>query len=207
MIAIADYGLGNLRSVQKAFEFQGFECIVSSDVNELEKANGLVLPGVGAFSDAVDNLKSSGLFEFSKDWIKKDKPFLGICLGLQLLFEYSEEAKDEVKGLGVFEGGCKLFPKNLGLKVPQIGWNSINVKNSDIPILKGIKDGEYVYFVHSYYVDAKNKEEIVATAEYGVEFACFVGRGSVFATQFHPEKSGKIGLKMIDNFAKYAISR
>lgn len=203
MIAVADYGLGNLRSVQKAFEHLGFKCLVTNDSEVMNSAKGLVLPGVGAFDLAMKNLKKCNLIDFVKDWIQRDKPFLGICLGFQMLFEYSEEGSGKTEGLGFFEGSVKRFPKDMDLKVPQIGWNSIDIKK-EVPILEGVKNDSHMYFVHSYYVDAKNQGDVLAETKYGIVFDSAVSKSCIFATQFHPEKSGEIGLKIIRNFGNIA---
>jgi imidazole glycerol-phosphate synthase subunit HisH len=197
MIAVVDYGLGNLRSVQKAFEYKGFECTVTGDLKILKNAAGLVLPGVGAFSAAMGNLSQKGLCGYIEEWIAGNRPFLGICLGFQMLFEHSEEGN--VKGLGLFKGTVRRFPADPFLKVPQIGWNSIDIV-AEHPMLDGIRNGAHVYFVHSYYVDANDRKDVVARTGYGVEFDSAAARGNVFATQFHPEKSGEVGLRIIKNF-------
>jgi glutamine amidotransferase len=154
LIAVADYGLGNLRSVQKAFEFTGHGCVVTRDIKVMESAEGLVLPCVGAFGEAVRSLRETGLDSFVKEWICEGRPFLGICLGLQMLFEYSGEGGEETAGLGILEGSVRRFPEGTGLKIPQIGWNSLDIIR-DAPLFEGVASGSYAYFVHSYYVEAK----------------------------------------------------
>ncbi len=204
MIAVVDYGLGNLRSVQKAFEYKGFECTVTGDLKILKNAAGLVLPGVGAFSAAMENLSRKGLCGFIKEWIAANRPFLGICLGLQMLFDHSEEGN--VDGMGIFKGTVRRFPADPSLKVPQIGWNSIDIVKAH-PLLEGIRNGAHVYFVHSYYVDADERKDVVTRTVYGVAFDSAAARGSVLATQFHPEKSGEVGLRIIRNFGAWAYNK
>ncbi len=198
MIAIIDYGVGNLRSVEKAFAYIGCEATISSDPEFVLKADGIILPGVGAYSDAMDNLKKAGMVDVVKSVIADNRPFLGICLGMQLLFDYSEEGGN-VPGLGVFKGTIKQLPLDMNLKVPHMGWNSLKTSR-DCPLFKGLPDNPYVYFVHSYYLDAENKDIVKATTNYGIEFDVAVGSGNVFATQFHPEKSGEVGLTILKNF-------
>ncbi len=203
MIAIIDYGVGNLRSVEKAFHFLGWDAVVTDDKTVIEEAKGVVLPGVGAFADAMERLRMSKMDEIVHNSVESGKPFLGICLGMQLLFDYSEEG-GMVKGLGVIPGGIKLLPQSLGLKVPHMGWNSLNIERDSI-ITRDLPKDPYVYFVHSYYLDAENKEDVIATTHYGIKIDVAVNRDNVFATQFHPEKSGEIGLKFLDNFARLTI--
>jgi len=198
LIAIIDYGVGNLRSVEKAFAYIGCEALVSSDPEFVSKAEGIVLPGVGAYSDAMDNLEKAGMVDVVKSVIVDNRPFLGICLGMQLLFDHSEEGGN-VPGLGVFKGTIKQLPLNMDLKVPHMGWNSLKI-SKDCPLFKGLPDNPYVYFVHSYYLDSENKDIVKATTNYGIEFDVAVGSGNVFATQFHPEKSGEVGLTILKNF-------
>lgn len=202
MIAIVDYKMGNLRSVQKAFETQGYSTSVSSSPDEIEKADGLVLPGVGAFGDCLKNLREKDLLEPIKDFISSGRPFLGICLGLQALFNESEESPG-VKGLGVFNGKVIKFsslPPNR-LKVPQIGWNQIEF-NHQVAVLKNIPQKSWFYFVHSYYVEPEDKDLSIVRSDYGVEFTAAVAKDNIFACQFHPEKSGELGLRIIRNFAE-----
>jgi len=195
-IWVVDYGLGNLRSVSKALEKVGARVRVGSEPELLNGAQGVVLPGVGAFDAAVNNLKSAGLFQIVLDYLKKDLPFLGICLGFQLLFAGSEEGRET--GFGIIEGKNQRFPDTV--KVPQIGWNSVAYTRPS-PLFEGIPEGSQFYFVHSYY--GKNKETEIGQAEYGVSFTAALQKGNVFATQFHPEKSGDLGLRMLENFVKY----
>lgn len=199
MIAVLDYGAGNLQSVLKALRFLGCEADVISDSARLEEASAAILPGVGAFGDAMACLNRSGLVHPVLDFIHTGKPFLGICLGLQLLFEESEEAPG-VPGLGVLKGKIHRIPDAPGLKIPHIGWNSLNVQTPS-GLFDGLAEHPYVYFVHSYYLKAADRRDVTATAEYGVTIDASVRNGNLFATQFHPEKSGKAGLKMLRNFA------
>lgn len=203
MIAVIDYGMGNLESVSKALKHLGFDVTVTSDREKITKADGVILPGVGAFADCIANLTRFGLIDVVKA-STQNKPFLGICLGLQLLFEESEEFGIH-KGLAVFKGKVKKFPDNMTdgaekLKIPHMGWNSIKIKKQT-PFLTGIDDGSYFYFVHSYYVETE--KELVATETfYGINFTSAVTKGNLFACQFHPEKSQKVGLKLLENFGR-----
>ncbi|MCR5584588.1 MAG: imidazole glycerol phosphate synthase subunit HisH [Lachnospiraceae bacterium] len=200
MIAIIDYGAGNLRSVEKAFAYLGYETVVSSDENVLLSADKIVLPGVGAFADAMNMLRDSGLDLTVKKAVERKIPLLGICLGMQMLFESSEEGA-EVPGLAVFKGKIKKFEETSGFKIPQIGWNSIKIKEGT-KLFKDIPNDSYVYFVHSYYLDAEDKNVVAATCDYIHPFHAAVESGNVFACQFHPEKSGKTGLAILKNFAE-----
>jgi glutamine amidotransferase len=204
MIVIVDYGMGNLRSVGKAFLSQGISASVTRDQDEISRADGLVLPGVGAFGDCMKNLAEYGLVDPIKEHINSGKPFLGICLGLQLLFEGSEESPD-VPGLGVLEGSVVRFSQSEDerLKVPHMGWNRISIKKG-IPILAGIPDESWFYFVHSYYPVPKDAGVIAVTSRYGVDFTAAVARDNLFACQFHPEKSSADGLRILRNFAALA---
>lgn len=201
MIAIVDYGAGNLQSVQKALDFIGAKNRITENAAEIEAADAVILPGVGSFGDAMHSLRRSGLLETVRAAALSDTPFLGICLGLQLLFEKSEESPDAV-GLGVMEGEIRRFPSDMGLKIPQIGWNSLQI-TPDCPLYHGVENGAYVYFVHSYYLAAKHAHDVAARAEYGIEFHASVAdpEKKLFATQFHPEKSGAVGLQILRNFA------
>ena len=200
MIAIIDYGGGNIQSVYKAMKYIGCDCKITSDKDEILNADGAILPGQGAFGDCTDSLKKNGVDKAVIEFIKSGKPFFGICVGLQLLFEKSEE-NPEASGLGIFKGTIKKIPNGEGLKIPHMGWNSIKILNRD-GIFKGIEDNSYVYFVHSYYLDSEDKMIVSAQTEYGVKIDAAVSRGNVTATQFHPEKSGEVGLKMLKNFAE-----
>ncbi len=204
MIAVIDYGVGNLRSVEKALHFLGYEARVSGDKDFISKADGVILPGVGAFADAMERLKKDGMDKMVHQLVETGKPFLGICLGMQLLFDYSEEG-GRVRGLGVLPGRIKRLPENLALKVPHMGWNKLKAAG-DNPLLRNLENNAYVYFVHSYYLEAENKEDVIATTHYGIEFDVAVSRDNIFATQFHPEKSGRTGLKILKNFAEQVIS-
>lgn len=199
MIAIIDYGMGNLRSVQKALEHVGAEAIVTRDKKKIADAHKVVLPGVGAFRDCMKNLTELELIDPILKSIKSGKPFLGICLGLQLLFTESEEFGIH-KGLNVIPGRVIRFPDRPDLKVPQIGWNRIKKKKS-VPLLQELPEGSYVYFVHSYYVVPKNKKVTATTTDYGVEFTSSISKENIFATQFHPEKSQTVGLQLLKAFA------
>lgn len=203
MIAIIDYGAGNIMSVQKALDHIGCEAEVTSDADRILAADGAILPGVGSFGDAMDNLNKSGLVSAVKQFTASGKPFLGICLGLQILFDQSEESPD-VQGLSILGGEVNRFPSDMALKIPHIGWNSIKY-NSDCPIFKGLPETPYVYFVHSYYLKANDDNVVSATADYGINFHAAVWKDNVFATQFHPEKSGNVGLQILKNFAELTM--
>jgi len=200
MITIIDYGMGNLRSVQKACEKLGYEAKITSSAAEIASAEKLILPGVGAFRDAIAHVQENNFVEPLKAHIDADKPLLGICLGLQLLFDRSYE-DGEYSGLGIIAGEVVRFPAQPGLKVPHMGWNSLNVRGEN-PLLAGIPPEAHFYFVHSYYVVPEDESVIAATSEHGVEFCAMIRRGNLFATQFHPEKSQRVGLKLLDNFAR-----
>ena len=202
MISIIDYGAGNLRSVKRAFEKLGFNPLITSKHQDIAKSNFLILPGVGAFGSAIDNLKQLNLINPIKDYIASGRPFLGICIGLQVLFDSSEEAPG-VEGLGVFSGTVKKFNfSNLSvdnrLKIPHMGWNQLQYKLPE-PIFSELPDNPFVYFVHSYFVAPTDKSIIVATTEYGFPFAAAIKKDNVTAVQFHPEKSGQIGLQILRN--------
>ncbi len=200
MVAIIDYGAGNILSVQKALDHIGCENVVTSDAAVISAADGVVLPGVGSFGDAMDNLTRRGLRETVKEFAGSGKPFLGICLGLQVMFDTSEESP-EAEGLSLLAGRVTRFPPDMGLKIPHIGWNSIAFDRR-CPLFKGLPEEPYVYFVHSYYLQAKEEGVVSATAEYGLRFHAAVWKDNVFATQFHPEKSGSVGLRILENFAE-----
>lgn len=197
MIAIIDYDAGNIMSVKKAMEFLGQECEITRDPEILLNAEKVILPGVGAFGDAMAKLEKYGLVPIIHQIVDKGTPFLGICLGLQLLFDSSEESEG-VKGLGLLPGRIVKF-KDKDLKVPQIGWNSLKFPKES-RLFKGIKEDEYVYFVHSYYLDAENKADVAATSDYGVIYDAAVEHENIFACQFHPEKSSAVGLGILKNF-------
>ena len=198
MVAIIDYGAGNLSSVKKALDYLGAESEITQNKNEIMSASHIILPGVGSFGDAMASMQERGLADTVKAAATSGKPFLGICLGLQLLFESSEESKG-VEGLGLLKGRIIEIPKAEGLKVPHMGWNSVSVKQKD-GIFAGIEEDSYFYFVHSYYLSGAQEDSVAATTEYGVEIQCAVQKGNLCATQFHPEKSGRLGLKLLENF-------
>lgn len=200
MIAIIDYGAGNIQSVSKALARIGCDCFVTRDKDEILKADSAVLPGVGSFGDTVDSLNKYGIKDAIREYIASGKPFLGICLGMQLLFPASEESPGAA-GLGIYDGSISRIPNGEGLKIPHMGWNSLEI-NPKSRLFKGIEKNPYVYFVHSYFLHASDRELVAATAEYGVTIDAAVERGNVFATQFHPEKSGETGLQILRNFAE-----
>ena len=198
MIGIIDYDAGNIRSVEKALSYLGEETVVSRDPQVLLGADKVILPGVGSFGDAMENLHNYGLVPVIHQIVEKGTPFLGICLGLQLLFESSEETPG-VAGLGILKGKIVRIPEGPGLKIPHMGWNSLNVRDG-ASLFKGLEKEPYVYFVHSYYLQAKDPKIVAATAEYGVTIHASVEKENVFACQFHPEKSSKTGLAILKNF-------
>lgn len=197
MIAIIDYGMGNLRSVQKGFEKAGVTAEIVQDPAAVENARGVVLPGVGAFADAMSNLCKTGMDRVVIQAVESGKPFLGICLGLQLLFETSEEWGHS-RGLGIFPGMVRRLPP--GLKVPHMGWNQLEYKGERCKIFEGIPDGASFYFVHSYYVEPLEEEIVSGVTEYGINFTSAVAKENVYAIQFHPEKSSALGLRILQNF-------
>ncbi len=201
MITIIDYEMGNLRSVEKSFEHLGFEASISRDPKKILEADKIVLPGVGAFKDCMENLNRFDLVEPIIQSIKSGKPFLGICLGMQLLFTESEEFGNH-QGLNIIPGKVVRFPEKKDLKIPQIGWNQIR-KKKEISLLKEIPDESYVYFVHSYYVIPEDSNVIATTTDYGIEFTSSIYKENIFATQFHPEKSQTVGLKILEAFGKW----
>lgn len=202
MIAIIDYGMGNLGSVKKAFDHLRYDSVITSDAALIKAASGVVLPGVGAFGAAMENLNASGLDNVVKEVVASGTPFLGICLGMQLLMDGSEECKDlwkdeePVAGLGIIPGTVKRFPDS-GLKVPQIGWNKLEDVTGSL-----LSEGDYVYLVHSYYCEPEDKADAAAYVNYGIKYCASFERGSIFATQFHPEKSGEAGLQILSKFAR-----
>lgn len=198
MIAIIDYDAGNLRSVEKALLSLGEEAVITRNQEEIFSADKVVLPGVGAFGDAMEKLNQYGLTDVIRQVAAKGTPFLGICLGLQLMFESSEESPG-TEGLGLLKGRILRFPDRPGFKVPHMGWNSLDIR-PDSRLFSGISPGEYVYFVHSYYLKAENEEAVAAAAEYGVRIHAAVEWGNLYACQFHPEKSGDTGLRILKNF-------
>lgn len=199
MIAILDYGAGNLGSVEKALRFIGCDCVITDDKKIISGADAVILPGVGSFGDCMNSMRAKGLDKAAVEAAGSGKPFLGICLGLQLLFEDSEESPG-VPGLGILKGHIRRIPSGNGLKVPHIGWNSLQISQRE-GIFRGVNQNAYVYFVHSYYLDAADKSQVAATAEYGVKIDAAVQTGNICATQFHPEKSGSVGLEILRGFA------
>lgn len=199
MIAIIDYGMGNLRSVQKAVESLGYEAVITSDFNVIEAAAGIILPGVGAFPDAMDNLREKGLVEILLKAAENKKPILGICLGMQLLFDEGEEFR-LCKGLGLIKGRIQKIEAKV--KIPHMGWNDLKILK-DTPILKGVENGSYVYFVHSYYAKVED-DSLDAITDYGMDITAVVSKDNVFGLQFHPEKSGDVGMLMLKNFCELA---
>jgi glutamine amidotransferase len=197
MIAIVDYGIGNLGSAAKAFRHVGAESVLSGDPDVLRKADTLVLPGDGAFGAAMDELRQRGLLPVLQEAVEQGRTLLGICVGMQLLFDHSEEHGSH-RGLGLLPGRVRRFKAEL--PVPHMGWNRLR-RRQPHPLLEGLEDGAYVYFVHSYYCEAKD-DVVVASSDYGVDFAAIVGKGNVLGVQFHPEKSQGVGLRMIDNFVR-----
>lgn len=204
MIALIDYNMGNLLSVSKALESVGGDVRIIDQPEELVNADAVILPGVGNFGEGMEHLRARGFVDPVIKAIDSGKPFLGICLGMQMLLEYSEEAPG-VKGLGVFKGGVVKFPDGID-KVPHMGWNSISIQKN-MPHLDGVADGSFFYFVHSFYAKPENQEVIAASCCYITDFAAALGRDNIFATQFHPEKSQDCGLKILDNFVRLSEKR
>ena len=203
MIAIIDYGAGNLQSVVKALNYIDCKCEITNDINNILNADGAILPGVGSFEDAMNSMKACQADKAVKKFVATGKPFLGICLGLQLLFPESEESPN-AEGLSLLEGTVTKIPNNNGrLKIPHMGWNSLDIKKKD-GLFKGIEGNPYVYFVHSYFLKATNPEIVSSQTEYGTIIDASVAYKNIMATQFHPEKSGKVGLQMLRNFADMA---
>jgi imidazole glycerol-phosphate synthase subunit HisH len=205
MIAIVDYGMGNLRSVQKGFERVGYAAEITRDAGKIVSARGAVLPGVGAFHACMENLARFGLIEPIREVVQQKKPFLGICLGFQLLFSESEEFGKQ-KGLNLFPGKVIGFHSDSGLKVPHMGWNRIEKKKGS-PFLEGLSSGDYVYFVHSFYVVPEDLSVVATTTDYGSPFVSSIATSHLFACQFHPEKSQGLGLRILANFGRFATSR
>ncbi len=204
MIALIDYGSGNLRSVEKALLKVGADVQVVTKPAEIKGARAVVLPGVGAFDDCVHALQRQELLGGVKDFVKTGKPFLGICVGYQALFERSEEFNSCALGFCLFDGNVVRFKERPGLKIPQIGWNQLEIVRPDCPLYKDIPSGSYVYFVHSFYPQPKNESIVATTTTYGDTFASSVWKDNIFATQFHPEKSQKVGLQLLKNFVEFA---
>ena len=204
MIALLDYGAGNLRSVEKALRFVGGDVRLVQSPDGMKDAAAVVLPGVGAFDDCVNAMQRQELLAASREFIKTGRPFLGICVGYQAMFERSEEFNSRAAGLGLFAGSVVRFPAGQGLKVPQIGWNQIEIVKPECPIFKGVENGSHVYFVHSFYPQPEDGSIAACRTTYGVEFASAIWRDNVYATQFHPEKSQKVGLTILQNFVDLA---
>ena len=203
MIAVIDYGAGNIQSVMKALRHIGCDCVLTSDPQIINKAQGAILPGVGSFGDCMDNIEKSNLTDVIKNYVKTEKPFMGICLGLQLLFPKSEESPNAV-GLSLLKGTITKIPSGEGIKVPHMGWNSLYIRKYD-GLFKGIEGNPFVYFVHSYYLTAENKDIVSAQTFYSTEIHAAVQYKNIHATQFHPEKSGDVGLKILKNFADMTL--
>jgi glutamine amidotransferase len=202
MIAIIDYGMGNLHSVSKAVERLGYEAHVTADAKEIMEADGAILPGVGAFGDAMQNLRNTGLDEVTRYYASSGKPLLGICLGMQLLFGESEEYGPH-QGLGLLPGKVVRFQGDY--KIPHMGWNRLEFRQAS-PLFNGLEEG-HVYFVHSFHVKPESEEDLLATTDYYQQVTAIVGRGNVYGMQFHPEKSGEIGMKLLGNFLALTASR
>ena len=200
MIAIIDYDAGNVKSVEKALQKLGQDVVITRDKEQILQADKVVLPGVGAFGDAMHNLNEYGLVEVIHQVVEKEIPFLGICLGLQLLFERSDESEG-VEGLGILKGEICKIPEKTGLKIPHMGWNSLHLQQGG-KLFEGIDEGAYVYFVHSYYLKAEDEKIVKAMTDYSTCIHASVERGNVFACQFHPEKSGDVGLRILKNFVE-----
>ena len=200
MIAIIDYDAGNIKSVEKALQLLNQEVVITRDRDAILKADKVILPGVGSFGDAMGKLRQYGLVEVIEEVVRRGTPFLGICLGLQLLFERSDEAP-QIEGLGILKGEILRIPDGDGLKIPHMGWNSLRFPNQG-RLFKGLTEEPYVYFVHSYYLKAKEEEIVTATTEYGTFIHASVEKGNVFACQFHPEKSSDTGIQILKNFVE-----
>lgn len=206
MVGLIDYGAGNLRSVEKALRYLGAQVRLAKGPADLRDVTAVVLPGVGAFDDCIHALQKQELFDTVRAAIHSGRPFLGICVGYQALFEESEEFNSRAKGMGIFQGKVVRFPSQPGLKIPQIGWNQLEITRADCPLFKGIPSGSHVYFVHSFHPAPADPSIIAAQTEYGVPFASAIWRDNVYATQFHPEKSQAVGLRLLKNFLSLAGS-
>ena len=207
MIALIDYGSGNLRSAQKALIEVGADVRVVRGPEGLKNARAAVLPGVGAFDDCVNALRKQELLEASREFMTSGRPFLGICVGYQALFEKSEEFNSCAAGLGIFKGRVVRFAEEPGLKVPQIGWNQIDIVRPDCPLFQGVPSGSYVYFVHSFSPQPADSAIVATRTTYGQPFASAIWRDNIYATQFHPEKSQRVGLRLLKNFVDLAARR
>ncbi len=203
MIALIDYGAGNLRNVEKALRFLGASIRVVTRPEETKDADAMVLPGVGAFDDCIVSLRRQELLECARAFIDSGRPFLGICVGYQALFERSEEFNSCAAGLGVFRGSVVRFPNQPGLKVPQIGWNKIEITAPECPLYRGVANGSHVYFVHSYYPNPADPSIAATMTNYGAAFVSSIWKDNVVATQFHPEKSQQVGLQILRNFVEW----
>ncbi len=204
MIALIDYGAGNLRSVEKALRFLGAPVQLVREPDQVQHAQAMVLPGVGAFDDCLQTLNQQGLLPVIRDFIHSKRPFLGICVGYQALFERSEEFASQASGLGLFAGRVVKFPPQPGLKIPQIGWNQVRYARKDCPLFENIPDNSFFYFVHSFFPQPQDPSIIAGYTSHGVDYASVIWRDAVFATQFHPEKSQKVGLQLLRNFLQFA---
>lgn len=207
MIALLDYGSGNLRSVHKALLKVGAEVRIVQEPSAMAEARAVVLPGVGAFDDCIQALDRQGLLQASRKFIESGRPFLGICVGYQALFEKSEEFNSCAAGLGVLQGKVVRFSERAGLKIPQIGWNELEIAQPECPLYRGVANGSHVYFVHSFFPKPADASIVATRTTYGETFASSVWRGNVFATQFHPEKSQKVGLQVLRNFVELVNGR
>lgn len=199
MIAVVDYDAGNIKSVEKALQYLGADTIITRDHSLIDRADKVIVPGVGAFEDAMEKMNRYELTGLLRSVAERGTPILGICLGLQLFFERSEESEHGVQGLGLLPGEIVRFPEKEGFKIPHMGWNSLKI-NPSSRLLQGIPEDTYVYFVHSYYLRAEREEDVAATTDYIVKVHAAVEHDNVFATQFHPEKSGDVGLQILNNF-------
>ena len=204
MIALLDYGAGNLRSVDKALRFVGGDVRLVQSPDGMKDASAVVLPGGGAFDDCVNAMQRQELIEASREFSKTGRPFLGICVGYQAMFERSEEFDSRAAGLGLCAGSVVRFPAGQGVKIPQIGWNQIEIVQPDCPLFEGVENGSHVYFVHSFYPQPEDDSIAACRTTYGGEFASAIWRENVYATQFHPEKSQKVGMTILENFVKLA---
>jgi glutamine amidotransferase len=204
VIALIDYGAGNLRSVHKALRFLDAEVQLAAHPREMQDARAVVLPGVGAFDDCLNALQRQELLEACRNFIRSGRPFLGVCVGYQALFENSEEFNSCASGLGIFQGKVVRFAEQPGLKIPQIGWNQIEIVRPECPIFRGISSGTYVYFVHSFFPKPVDQSIVAARTTYGETFVSAIWKDNVFATQFHPEKSQNTGLQLLKNFVELA---